>query len=110
MAGAGYNIPVSLSDATGFTTPFAFEAPNIILFPGAQLGSYQGGIRQNTEQPVTATSSAAEGNAASHASGTGVNSSGTETGGGGGAFTWSPINIAVIAFIALLAYKTLKGS
>lgn len=72
-AAGGYNIPVSLSDASGFSMPTNFNAPTVFNFgsPGSRF-DFTSSQEANPVMPVTATSSAAEGNAGSSSSGSGV--------------------------------------
>ena len=67
MAGTGYNIPISVSDAQTYSVPQNTSSPTYFVFgsAGADVGGGQTSQEANPYAPATATSSAAEGNAAS---------------------------------------------
>jgi hypothetical protein len=69
-AGTGYNIPISVSAAETFSVPQTQNAPTIFAFRGGLFGGSQ--ASPENINPATATSSAAEGNAGSSSSGSGV--------------------------------------
>jgi hypothetical protein len=68
-----YNIPVSLSFAETTTSSLALDAQTTFNFSSPYASGGSPDDLSAPEAPATATSSAAEGNAASSAAGTGVN-------------------------------------
>lgn len=63
MAGAGYNIPISVSASAGSGVNSPFSDDTYIVFSGSTLSSYQP-VTNSPDISTSATSSAAEGNAA----------------------------------------------
>ena len=74
MAGAGYNIPISASASAGSGVNSPFSDDTYIVFSGSTLSSYQP-VTNSPDISTSATSSAAEGNAAA--------TSATQAGAGG---------------------------
>lgn len=100
-AGAGYNIPISVSNARSEATNPVFGATTSINF-SSPFSSVGGVDSQASLTPTaTATSSAAEGNAAA-SSQTPVNASGP-VGGGGSSVNLTWIIIAGLAAVAIVA-------
>jgi hypothetical protein len=80
MAGAGYNIPISVSAAESFSMPTAFNAPSLVNFgTGANFRETGGNANASPVQPATATSATAqEGNAMASTQGSGVGTSSSQ--------------------------------
>ena len=69
---SGYNIPVSISNATTSTLPISIGAQTTFNFSSPYATGGYNSTQANPIAPATATSSAALGNAAASSSGSGV--------------------------------------
>lgn len=67
MAGAGYNIPISVSASAGSGVNSPFSDDTYIVFSGSTLSSYQP-VTNSPDISTSATASAAEGNASAQSS------------------------------------------
>lgn len=121
MAGAGYNIPISVSLAESLSIPTSYSAPNIITYGSGNAIVPTTSAESSPIQPATATSSAAEGgNSAAQTQGSGVGSPvGSSAGGGisqtssnpsflGGnnnTLTYIAIGIAVLAVVVVIVKR-----
>lgn len=101
MAGAGYNIPISLSLAQSVSTPISITAPTVFNFSSPNASGGFASSEANPYNPVTATSSAAEGNAAASS---GIGGSAQAAATGSNLSTWLLIGAAVVGLYLLVKH------
>jgi hypothetical protein len=106
-AGAGYNIPISLSVSESFSVPQTITAPTFFAFGGSQAGGDFQDTGSSSYAPSTATASAALGDSSAYTGEQGAGGFGQRLAGGLNPSTMllvGGIAIAAIAAIGITIY------